>query len=84
MNKKNSNFNDLTCLLNNGSSLVASKDFLIKRLKLCESRRSNHSMNTSFFCVGFLSQSCTPYFFVFDSLAVNRDALMCLTGLTLR
>ena len=34
---KSSNFSDLTCLFNNGLSLVTSKDSLINRLNLCDS-----------------------------------------------
>ena len=35
LNQKSSNFDDLTCLFNNGLSLVTSKDYLIKCLNLC-------------------------------------------------
>ena len=34
LNQKSSNFSDLTCLFNNGLSLVTKKDSLIKRLNL--------------------------------------------------
>ena len=38
LNQKSSYFSDLTCLFNNGLSLVTSKDSLIKRLNLCDSQ----------------------------------------------
>ena len=37
LNQKSSNFSDLTCLFNNGLSLVTSKDSLINLLNLCDS-----------------------------------------------
>ena len=35
LNSKSPTFSDLTCLFDNGLSLVASKDSLIKHLNLC-------------------------------------------------
>ena len=37
LNQKSSNLSDLTCLFNNGLSLVTSKDSLIKCLNLSDS-----------------------------------------------
>ena len=37
LNQKSSDFSDLTCVFNNGVSLVTSKDSLIKCLNLCDS-----------------------------------------------
>ena len=37
LNQKSSNFSHLTCLFNNGLSLVTSKDSLIRCLNLCDS-----------------------------------------------
>ena len=43
LNQKSSNLSDLTCLFNNGLSLVTSKDSLMKRLNLCDSQFKTES-----------------------------------------